>query len=338
MRYAAYQTRRKKTPKIVIALFVLLAFFVSSALCVLLVYYGPYPVIRKYVVGTAMSSKSHQYLAKWFLSDAQIEDILKTNYTDIPQNKDKVVISNIKSNEILESTVDGGGQFKGYVLTVKNPFRLKVGVTSKLGEYGETTSQIAKNYKAVAAINGGGFHDNTKTGGNWTGTGAYPTYFVISDGKVVYKEVSEDYMFNSKADKNASVVAFDNSGKLIVGKHSINELLSMNVKQALVFGPTLVVNGKETFSGDGSSGTTARTAIGQCANGDIILLVVDGRRIIMPGATLGDMRDIMLKLGAVNAVSLDGGSSTTMYYNSKVINDPVDALGERTIPDAIYIS
>jgi exopolysaccharide biosynthesis protein len=325
--------------KLTIAFIVVLQILLTSFICMMLVYYGPFNVIKKYIVGTAMSSKDHQYLATWFLSQAQIDNILAKSDNNLTQDANGVTIVNNNSKDILLYEIKSdSGKFHGYLMDVKNPKRIKVGLTSKLNVQGETTTQIALANNAVAAINGGGFHDSTKTGGNWSGTGALPTYFVIVDGKVVYNEVSNDYKFNKGKDANTSVVAFDKDGKLIIGKHSVIELLNLNVTQAIVFGRTLVVNGKPAFSGDGSGGITARTAIGQTKSGDVLLLVLDGRRIQMPGASLRDIQQIMIKYKAINAVNLDGGSSTTMFNNGKVINNPCDPLGERTIATAICVT
>jgi exopolysaccharide biosynthesis protein len=319
--------------KLTIVFIIILQLILSMTICVMLVYYGPFTVVRKYVVGTAMSSKSHQYLATWFLSKAEIKSILAVKISDISQKTSIVTISTSHDKSIKESEViSPSGQFHGYLLDVTDPSRVMIGMTSKLGEQGETTSQIAIQNNAVAAINGGGFHDSTQSGGLWTGTGSLPTYFVILGGKVVYK----DDNFNNK--EKTSVIAFDKIGDLIIGNHSINDLLNLGVTQSIAFGPALVINGKPTFSGDGGQGITARTAIGQTANGHILLLVLDGRRINMPGASLYDEQQIMLKKGAVNAANLDGGSSTTMYYNGKIINDPCDPLGERTVATAIYVT
>jgi len=189
---------------------------------------------------------------------------------------------------------------------------------------------MAKDHNAVAAINGGGFTDKSTSGNLWTGTGAFPTCFLMSNGKMVYQ--------NYPNDKKTDVVAFDKTGLLIVGKHSINELKEMEASDAINFGPALVVNGKATFSGDGGQGITARTAIGQKSDGSIILLVLDGRRLNMPGATLHDVQKVMMDYGAYNASNLDGGSSTTMYYKGSVINNPCNPLGERSVATSFYVN
>jgi len=89
--------------------------------------------------------------------------------------------------------------------------------------------------------------------------------------------------------------------------------------------------------GDGGWGSTSRTAIGQRKDGTVIFLVIDGTFIRgLTGATLKDVQNIMLDYGAVNAANLDGGSSTTLYYKGKVINNPINPLGERMVPTIFY--
>ena len=87
--------------------------------------------------------------------------------------------------------------------------------------------------------------------------------------------------------------------------------------------------------GDGGWGVGPRTAIGQRKDGTVLFLVIDGRQPgYSVGATLRDIQNIMYEEGAVIAANLDGGSSSTLYYNGKVINKPADLLGERMIPTA----
>ncbi|MDP4088015.1 MAG: phosphodiester glycosidase family protein [Bacillota bacterium] len=323
--------KKKKLSKLLVMLTIVLQIIAASFVSCLLVFYGPFPTARKFVVGTAMSSFKHQYIARLFLSDSQISQIVNsgvTNQVNTEQNISDIKVDNYSDSGIERYDINGS-KFKGYLLVIKNPLRVKVGYSNELTKQGERTSDIAKDHKAVAAINGGGFGDKSDSGTLWTGTGAYPTGFVFSNGSLIYKDVTDTAPL--------SVIALDSEGKMIVGNHSINELKKLNVSEAIAFGPTLVVNGKAAFSGDGGQGITARTAIGQRRDGSILLLVVDGRRINMPGATLHDLQKIMLDYGAYNAANLDGGSSTTMYYNGSVINNPCDPLGERTVATAIYV-
>lgn len=133
-------------------------------------------------------------------------------------------------------------------------------------------------------------------------------------------------------------MAITDKGQLLVGSYSLNEMREKGVTEAISFEPALVVNGKGTIkSGDGGWGIAPRTAIGQTDDGSILFLVIDGRQTKSLGASLKDVQSIMLKYGAVNAINLDGGSSSTMYYEGEIINNPCDPLGERSIPSIVYV-
>jgi hypothetical protein len=81
-----------------------------------------------------------------------------------------------------------------------------------------------------------------------------------------------------------------------------------------------------------------RTAIARCKDGRMLLLVVDGRQ---PGHSTGmslpALAELLLEFGAIDAINLDGGGSTTMFLDGKVVNKPSDASGERPVGDAILI-
>ncbi|MBQ1641923.1 MAG: phosphodiester glycosidase family protein, partial [Oscillospiraceae bacterium] len=82
------------------------------------------------------------------------------------------------------------------------------------------------------------------------------------------------------------------------------------------------------------SGVNPRTAIGQRADGAVLLLVIDGRQVQSLGATYQDCCDVMMDFGAVNAYCMDGGSSTSMYYNGAYVNSPSGEGGARPCPSA----
>ncbi|MNV75982.1 hypothetical protein D3C71_1693090 [compost metagenome] len=111
------------------------------------------------------------------------------------------------------------------------------------------------------------------------------------------------------------------------------------LKYAVSFGPTIIVNGTPTIkSGDGGWGIQPRTAIAQKKDGTVLMLVIDGRQKDSIGATLKNVQDIFLKYGAYNAFNLDGGASTTMVYDNKLVNSPSDIMGERYVPTAFIIT
>lgn len=312
-----------------------------------IVYYGPFSTLKKMIVGQAMSTMSHQYIATLFLSQKQIDNILYSNEDgnadvdngpigSLEEGLKKIKVGNHDSTIELEK-VDGK-KFTGLMLVVHDPTRVNIGYSSKLGDVGQKTSEIAKNNNAIGAINGGGFQDKGKNStATWTGTGALPTGIIISDGKLIYPKEDINY-----SQKYIGVAGITKDGHLVVGDHSINDLINLGVKEAICFGPTLIVDGKiQTKDSNGrpidTQGANPRTAIGQRADGAILLLTIDGRQGLQMGATIGDVQRTMKEQGAINAVNLDGGASTTLYYNGSVQNNPSDKYGERPIPTAVYV-
>ena len=280
-----------------------------------------------------MTSYKSQFLAKWFLSQSEIDKILAENNNIEEGNtdaSDKEISIPKSHDDTIERFDIESDKFKGYLLVVKDPTRVKVGYTSKLGKEGQTVSQIAKDNNAIAAINAGGFTDKSANS-TWAGNGGQVIGLIMTGGKVISYDSDE----NSKTD----MIAINKEGRLLVGKYSLKELTNLGAQEAVTFGPALVINGKGTIkSGDGGWGIAPRTVIGQRNDGSIMFLVIDGRQVFKSvGATLKEAQDVMIKYGAVNAANLDGGKSTTMYYEGDVINTPSDSLGERSIPTAFIV-
>lgn len=326
--------KRKKKNLRNLLFFIFFEFVFTACTAPFMLLYGPFENSKRTYVGAAMTSMSHQYLATWFLSDEKIQEIQNGNTTEVSEDNDtqgtaEVTIPVEKDETIEFYAIEDNPKFNGYYLIVKDPTRIQVGVTSNLYVEGETTSQIAENYGAIAAINGGAFVDQSSSS-QWTGNGGSPSGIVMSEGKVVHNDLGE----SNKTD----LLAMTKDGRMIVGKYSLEELEEMNVQEALSFGPSLVIGGKMTpMSGDGGWGIAPRTVIGQRQDGAIILLVIDGRSASSVGATLKEAQEVIYKLGAINAINLDGGKSTTMYYDGEVRNTPSFSMGERTIPTAIIV-
>lgn len=298
----------------------------------LLVFYGPFENVKTTIVGAAMTTLSHQYIAKIFLSEEKINAILnKDSVEEVEQVKQDDIKLPKKHDSSIERYDISGKKFKGHILVINDPTRVKVGYTKKMKREGQLTSQIAKDNDAIAAVNGGGFTD-TSSDGKWTGTGGTPTGLIMSQGEVVFSDLANN---NEKRE----MMALTKEGRLLVGKYSVNELMELKTTEAISFGPPLVINGQPTIkNGDGGWGIAPRTAIGQRKDGAILLLVIDGRQpLYSVGASLKEVQDVLIQYGAYNATNLDGGSSTTMYYEGEIVNRPSDSLGERSVASVVYV-
>ena len=123
---------------------------------------------------------------------------------------------------------------------------------------------------------------------------------------------------------NGGFIGFDNQNRLILGKMSKEKALSMNFRDAIEFGPFLIVNGKRSFiKGNGGWGVAPRSVIGQREDGIVLFLVINGRIPTSIGADMNDLCDIMENYGAINAANLDGGASSELVINHKIVNKPV---------------
>ncbi len=291
-----------------------------------LIYYGPYTNIRDMIVTTSMTTMSHQYFATWFLSAETINQIMEDSKP--PEIKDELLLDVIEVNKNATDGIElvdvSSSTYKGYLLIINDPSRVKLATAPRLGTVGATTSQIVEYYDAIGGINASGFADDA------LGTGGIPAGLIISDGNVVTPNEKGTYSF----------VGFNESNQMVLSdKMSYYNIMKMNVRDACTFGPILVYNGYGRISmGGGAGGLNPRTAIGQRTDGTVLMLVIDGRSTKSLGGTLRNVQDIMLKYGAYNAFNLDGGASTTMVYNGEVINSPSDMLGERYVPCAWIIT
>ncbi|MCF0155062.1 MAG: phosphodiester glycosidase family protein [Veillonella sp.] len=303
--------------------FILTVFLFSVITSPVVVLFGPFDNLKRAVVGAVLQSRHPQYVT-WLFDQDQLQKILGTVGAVKSQNLFKFTA---KEDESLHLQKIESSRYVGYILEIPDPRRIQVATAKNIEEKGDTTSNIAKANDAVAAINAGGFHAP-----NGTGTGRLPYGFILRDGKyLVGKDVGPD--------EDVDFVGFSKSGNLIAGNYDKTELADMDAVEGITFGPPLIVDGKKMITeGDGGWGVGPRTAIGQKKDGTVLFLVIDGRQPgYSIGATLRDVQDILYDQGCYIAANLDGGSSSTLYYNGNVVNKPADLLGERMIPTAFIV-
>ncbi|WP_407310349.1 phosphodiester glycosidase family protein [Desulfosporosinus sp. SB140] len=285
----------------------------------------PFEMLRELWVTSAMTTMNHQYLATCLFSEAEIQRILDNNKATELGNShpSDIKVSGTSKNtgtELIDISQKG---FKGYLLKVKDPGRVKVAATRYLGQVGEKAEDIAKENGASAVINGGVFDDPQ---GN--GNGGQPLGILISNGRILYKDAASSF----------DIIGLDRDNVLVLGHYTLDQIKQMGIRDAVTFSPFLVVDGKPAIThGDGGWGIAPRTAIGQTKDGSILMLVIDGRQIGSLGATLKDVQDIMLEYGAYNVANLDGGASTVLYYDGKIVNHPSSQYGERHVPSFFIV-
>lgn len=305
--------------------------------------FQPFEMLRNLWVTSAMTTMNHKYLATWFFSNAEIAKILKSNEVASLGNSNPSDIESLRSgrkgsNPVSSNTVSSRSSgisngtelinvsrkgFKGYLLKVSDPARVKVVATRYLGTRGEKAEDIAKENKAIAVINGGVFSDP-----KGSGNGGRPLGILISGGNILYKDPLTTF----------DIIGMDRNNVLVLGHYTLSQIKQMGIRDAVTFSPFLVVNGTPAITqGDGGWGIAPRTAIGQTRDGTILMMVIDGRQIGSIGATLKNVQDIMLEYGAYNVANLDGGASTVLYYNNQMVNHPSSNYGERLAPSFFIV-
>jgi exopolysaccharide biosynthesis protein len=191
----------------------------------------------------------------------------------------------------------------------------------------ETTSATAADHDAVFAINGDyyGFRD---------------TGIVIRNG-VVYRD--EGARQGLAFYRDGTVKVYDETGT------TAEQLVADGVWNTLSFGPAIVEDGQvadgiedvevDTNVGNHSiQGEQPRTAVGVVGTNHLVFVVVDGRSPgYSAGVTMTGLADIMQGLGATTAYNLDGGGSSTMYFNGQLVNNPLGQGKERGTSDILYI-
>ncbi len=281
---------------------------------------GPSETARDLAVLSALQASATKWVPGLFLDEKTVEEIKSKSEVvvedAIPLSEyDKKTEEEIKAEEdkwanakdgIIYETISES-TFKAYVVLVRDPSRVFTGVSSENysnATEGITVFKAAEKYNALVAINGGEFAD---AGG--TGTGYAPVGLTYSNGECVWNDGAK-----------RTFIGFTKDNKLVASENMTKEkadALGMRDGVCFLRGNTLISCEKDVvtrYYADGNNGTAQRTAIGQTADGTVILIVTDGRSASSLGATHNDMIDLMVSYGAVSAGMLDGGSSSVMYY------------------------
>lgn len=339
--------KKNKIKKLVITFTV---FDVIAIICLFLMY-GPISYFRNLWVTSAMTTMSHKYLAYIFFSPKQVEDIMSNNTVieseddtnideieikeELEEPKEEIVYESIYEEQVLKRDegnnlykvveLEGDG-YKGHMLVVYDPSKIKLArITNP--KYGHTIEEFALKYNAVAGINAGGFSYSAYSGYSQVGT-------LINDGKLISNYGSTGW--------GGGIVGFTYDNVLVLTKASPSEAIKMGVRDAVSFGPFLIVNGVPSeFRGNGGYGIAPRTAIGQRKDGIVLMVVIDGRR---PGHSIGvdmvELTNIFVRYGAYNASNLDGGGSSTLVVNGETLSiaGGYGYSGDRYLPNAWLVT
>jgi len=278
-----------------------------------------YSMLKTFVIAetiSTVSSTSSSSKAEAASKAAETATVTDTSYSD-----DNILVT------LTEKTVSNTQVYIADV-TVSSSEYLKTAFAQNT--YGNNvtakTSETAANNNAILAVNGDYYGANT-------------TGYVIRNGVVYRDTVRED-------SSNGDLAIYkDGSFKIIYEDQvSADQLVKDGVVNLLAFGPSLVENGEivvDTNSEVGQSmSSNPRTAIGIIDENHYIIIVSDGRTSESEGLSLYQMAEIMKSYGVKTAYNLDGGGSSTLYFNGQVINKPTtngNTISERSVSDIVYI-
>lgn len=307
--------------------------------------HGPSTAARDLFVSTMMETGALKFLTKWYFSKEEILEITNKNSmgklegdvdtsliqidpdknTDEDDDDDDTELGyedNFDENGIEIFTVTGR-TYMGKVMIVKDPSKVSVGTiypwsSFSKEKYGSTLDNLVKDNGAIAGVNGGEYCSD----GNW---GGRPKGLVVSNGDIQFNEPqSGDVMVGFNKDNILVIKEIgDMSAAQVedyVRKNNIRDAVSFKdvVGQDDNHFTKLILNNQPVPLNGAGSGANPRTVIGQRKDGAVILFVTDGRgHESHLGATAADLIGVLQEYGAVNAANIDGGSSSSMYYNGK---------------------
>ncbi len=302
--------------------------FIALVLTITLICHGPSESAKELFATTILETGQLKFLANVFLSKDELQKIVdKNSLQDMDDEVDKNLINTEgnKEKELIEIHNVSGDGFEGTMMVVNDPSKISLATTYPWGEYGKELGVIVDEAGAIAGVNGGIYYSSGNKGGR-------PYGVTVSNGEIQDITLGWSGLYLIGFDENnlLRIISLEGMNKSAVEKMVKEE----KIRDAISFQEEssdannhfvkLIINGeKRELSGKGS-GQNPRTAIGQRKAGSVLILVTDGRgKNGHLGATASDLIDIMAEYGAVNAANVDGGSSSSLYYNKKYLRTSV---------------
>lgn len=287
--------------------------------------YGPSIHARNLFVTTLLETGQMKFVVKLFMSDEKVQKIVNSNSMVV--FNEEVDNSLIDTNSVLDK--DGielvqisGSTYLAKMIIVNDPSRVKLASIYDGGwkEYGVTLDKLVNDNNAFAGVNGGLYVSDSNKGGK-------PMGLVVKNGVIEHNNptgITGLHLIGFNEDNLLKIIDLSGKNKVeietIIKEEKIRDAVAFQeeMSDANNHFVKLIINGEAREVNGSGSGANPRTAIGQRADGAVLLLVTDGRGANGHlGATASDLIEIMKEYGAVNAANIDGGSSSSMYYDGK---------------------
>ena len=250
-----------------------------------------------------------------------IFNVTRNKYTTYDKDTDTLIYRSEDMDINIEHIVKEEPNLEMWIATIKIADSDQIKSAFAGGEFSQDikkrTSVIAKDINAVLAIDGAavGFNTNGR---------------VIRDG-VIYRD----------SDFDCAPLIIKENGDLEVfeyGEKTAQEILDLGGVETYDFGPTLIKDNEilDIYGEWYKTVKDSRTVIGQKGPLEYVILVADGRSEKSEGISLYDAALELKNKGCYIGYNLDGGGSSTIYFNGEVLNNPSDIIGERRISDILY--
>lgn len=302
--------------------------FIALVLTITLICHGPSESAKELFATTILETGQLKFLANVFLSKDELQKIVDKNSLqdmDVEVDENLINTEGNKEKELIEIHNVSGDGFEGTMMVVNDPSKISLATTYPWGEYGKELGVIVDEAGAIAGVNGGIYYSSGNKGGR-------PYGVTVSNSEIQDITLGWSGLYLIGFDENnlLRIISLEGMNKSAVEKMVKEE----KIRDAISFQEEssdannhfvkLIINGeKRELSGKGS-GQNPRTAIGQRKDGSVLILVTDGRgKNGHLGATASDLIEIMAEYGAVNAANVDGGSSSSLYYNKKYLRTSV---------------
>lgn len=289
---------------------------------------------KQTIISTALSTKTHQYIAYTFYSESTVKKVANQNsYEAITDDVnlddividtspketydnpyDEAVLTREEGNEDYKYIPVKVGGYDAHLVVIYDPSKVHL-IASKSFNTGsgmESILDMCKRQNGKVCINGGRFKDTTGWGSD------VPKGVLIKDGKIIWSDNTE----------RRNLIGFTKDNKLLLINATADEAINKGMRDALEFGPFLMVNGKSIKfnSAGGGYERAARVSISQRRDGIVMFLVTEG--VHTDGPNLKEVIDLLSLYGAYNIANLDGGTSAQLVINNQLINNPKNVYGK----------
>ena len=313
----------------------ILAIVVTLLLTLSMLCSDSYPSVQRTFVTTILETGQLKFLASWFLSSEEIQEIVNQNSMQEFNNAVNADLinsgsfgENISNDEIpdIEIVEVAKSTYTGTMMVVKDPSRVSLATIYPWKAQGVTLDQLVTDNDAIAGINGGLYDSSNNSGGK-------PYGIIVSNGEIQHNKPHEYpglVLVGFTEDHILQIVDVSDMTAADVEKL----VADMKIRDAVTFQEEasdannhfvqLIINNETREVNGMGSGLNPRTAIGQKADGSVLMFVTDGRgKSGHLGASSLDLIEVMQEFGAVNAANLDGGSSSCMYYDGEYLMSSV---------------